>query len=113
MKKMLPKMIKAPAAGQNSLLTNFMKVQKREVSQVASSQPSLGTDSTTKSTPEEKKLPTNKREVKKASKGELYQLPKSYNNTHEHVNGEFKDGKVNIWMWNINGVNAVLSKGAL
>lgn len=111
---MLPKMIKAPTAGQNSLLTSFMKVQKREASQAVSSQPSLGTESTSKSTPEEKKLPpTNKREVKKASKGELYQLPKSYNHTHEHVNGEFKDGKVNVWMWNINGVNAVLTKGAL
>jgi hypothetical protein len=113
MNKMLPKMIKAPAAGQNSLLTSFMKVQKREASQVASSQPSVGTESTSKSTPEEKKLPSNKREVKKASKGELYKLPNSYNHTHEHVNGEFKDGKVNIWMWNINGVNAVLTKGAL
>jgi hypothetical protein len=105
-------MIKAPAAGQNSLLTNFMKVHKREVSQVASSQPSLGTDSTTKSTPEEKKLPTNKREVKLANKGELYQFPKSYKNTHDHLKVEFKDGRVNIWMWNINGVNAVLTNSA-
>ena len=54
---MLPKMIKAPAAGQNSLLTSFMKVQKREASQVvaASQQLSGGTDSASKSTPEEKK----------------------------------------------------------
>jgi hypothetical protein len=51
----------------------------------------------------------NKRKLKEASK-DVYTLPKSYHHTHEHENGTFKEGKVNLWMWNINGVNAVLTK---
>lgn len=45
--------------------------------------------------------------------GPLYNLPKSYHFTHEHEDGRFKDGKVNIWHWNVNGINAVLTKGSL
>lgn len=57
----------------------------------------------------------NKRVVKAATKvkGPLYDFPKSLNNIHEHTDEGFKDGKVNIWHWNINGVNAVLTKGSL
>ncbi len=51
-------------------------------------------------------MPENKREIKAKMKGDLYDLPKSYDNTHEHKDGQFKDGKLNIWMWNINGVNS-------
>jgi exonuclease III len=34
-------------------------------------------------------------------------------NTHNHKEGRFADGRVNIWHWNINGLNAVLTKGSL
>ena len=112
MKRALPKMVKAPA-GQNSLLTNFIKIQKREIAGPSQSTCSTGTDSTQKPSVEETKKPLKKRETKTKAKGELYQLPKSYNHTHDHKNGEWKDGKVNLWMWNINGVNAVLTKGNL
>jgi hypothetical protein len=37
-------------------------------------------------------MKSNKRESKALSKGDLYSLPKIYNNTHEHTNGEFKNG---------------------
>ncbi len=45
---------------------------------------------------------------------ELYALPKCYEHTHDHgTDGSFKEGKANIWLWNINGVNAVLTKQSL
>jgi len=45
---------------------------------------------------------------------ELYALPKCYEHNHDHgTDGRFKDGKANIWLWNINGVNAVLTKQSL
>ena len=45
---------------------------------------------------------------------ELYAFPKCYEHTHDHgTDGRFKDGKANIWLWNINGVNAVLTKQSL
>lgn len=55
----------------------------------------------------------SKAESKTKAKPANYAFPKSYNNTHEHINGTFKDGKVNIWHWNINGINAVMNKGML
>lgn len=53
-----------------------------------------------------------KRQVKSATKSvkQLYEFPKSFHNTNEHGKEAFKDGKVNIWHWNVNGVNAVLTK---
>lgn len=105
MKKLLPTVIKSTAAApKNSLLTDFLKVQKREQSTLITEEVSTKED----------KKGENKRAMKAASKKEpkvLYELPKSYNHTHEHGNGSFKNGKVNIWMWNINGINAVLKKG--
>lgn len=44
---------------------------------------------------------------------ELYSLPMNYHATNDHKDGSFKDGLVNIWHWNINGLNAVLTRGDL
>jgi len=71
MKKTLPKMVKATSAVQSSLLTSFIKVEKREISKKVSS-PTTGTESTSKSIPEEKKIPVNKRQSKANSKASLY-----------------------------------------
>lgn len=56
---------------------------------------------------EESKEPKKKRESKKNVN--LYELPRSFHKPHE---GKFKNGKVSIWHWNINGINSVLTKGA-
>jgi hypothetical protein len=71
---------------------------------------SFGSQSTTKSTtPDDKSLQSaapKKRNAKMKEK-ELYSLPKCYELTHDHgSDGKFKDGKANIWLWNLNGVNA-------
>jgi hypothetical protein len=124
MKRLLPATKSAAKKPEvNSRLTDFLKVTQTKKDFSSS-------DSTQKSTPEEKKLETSKANTesvvsaggnnkrttkansKKGSEG-LYSLPKLFNHTHEHIDGSFKDGKANIWLWNINGVNAILTKGLM
>ena len=64
-------MVKAPSAVQSSLLTSFIKVEKREITQKVNSQPTASA-SNAKSSPEEKKMPLNKRQTKANTKGSLY-----------------------------------------
>lgn len=39
-----------------------------------------------------------------------YKLPECYNDTYED-NTNFKDNKAQLWMWNVNGLNAIMTKG--
>jgi hypothetical protein len=40
-----------------------------------------------------------------------YALPKTYNIVYDSKS--FKGNKAEIWHWNVNGINAILSKGLL
>ena len=110
MKKFLPSAAttiasKTTSALKNSTLTDFIKVTKKDINTGSA---------ISKSTPlvEEIKKDSNKR-TKKANSKKGFTMPTSFYSTHDHKDGEFKDGKVNIWHWNVNGINAVLSKGNL
>jgi hypothetical protein len=92
------------------LLPASSKIVKQSVLPFLAKPPaaSFGSQSTTKSTtPEDKSLNAPKKRNAKLKEKELYTLPKCYENTHDHgSDGKFKDGKANIWLWNLNGVNA-------